>query len=261
ADRVAVVTAAARGSTRAQRHPGFCPRTERPRISLRSIRATNATAASLAYSIVMQPSFVDPRFDRAWGLPVSFPFPPSEGVWRAGADAEEENAPVQRAPGFFPLSRSTVPGPGQALSSWRGCSGVRPGVQLRTTPAGAGPAPPSRRLMKAPLDGRDVYNLGLTSPKVKQMRNDVNIGPRFCRPGNAVRWITRTETDRFGGVSGSFYAAGASLAASASMTWRDSGRQAVPGQREQEKSRAKCAMKGQALSMPGMAFLPGPIGT
>ena len=67
------------------------------------------------------------------------------------------------------------------------------------------------------------------------MRNDVNIGPRFCRPGSAVRWITRTETDRFGGVSGTFYAAGASLAASASMTWRDSGRQAVPGQREQEE--------------------------
>jgi len=82
-----------------------------------------------------------PDLVRARESPSLFPFPQSEGVWRARADAEEGNAPVQRATGFSRFRVPRCPDPSQPGSSWRGSSGVRPGVQLRTTPAGAGTRP------------------------------------------------------------------------------------------------------------------------
>src|SRR5215475_2783938 len=102
-----------------------------------------------------------PVLGRAWESPSLFPFPQKRGgVARQSRRQKKERACPARHR-LFPLSRSTVPGPGPALSSWRGSSGVRPGVQLRTTPAGAGPAPPLRRLARTPLDGRDGRNINL----------------------------------------------------------------------------------------------------
>ena len=72
-----------------------------------------------------------------------FHSPKREGAWRARADARRRNAPVQRATGFSRFRVPRCPDPSRPGSSRRGSSGVRPGVQLRTTPAGAGPAPPS----------------------------------------------------------------------------------------------------------------------
>jgi len=71
-----------------------------------------------------------PRFGRAWGRPVSLSLSPkSEGVWRARADAQEVNAPVQRATGFSRFRVPRCPDQGQPLvaggvypGSARGCS-------------------------------------------------------------------------------------------------------------------------------------------
>ena len=93
------------------------------------VRAPVGRARFATSSIAKQPSFISPSFGRAWGLPVSFPIPPNEGVWRARADAEEENAPVQRATGFSRFRVPRCPDQGRPLvaggvypGSARGCS-------------------------------------------------------------------------------------------------------------------------------------------
>ena len=116
--------------------------------------------------------------------PSLFPSPERGGVARQSRRGRRKRACPARHR-LFPLSRSTVPGPGPALSSRRGLSGVRPGVQLRTTPAGAGPAPPSRRLARRPsMDGtRMTY--GESHPKsIRQWRCEQSFGilqaRQFC---------------------------------------------------------------------------------
>src|SRR5262249_52916456 len=107
--------------------------------------------------IQLQPSFIAPSFGRAWGLPVSSSVPPKRGgVARQSRRQKKERACPARHR-LFPLSRSTVPGPGPPLSSCGGCSGARRGAQLRPPPAGAGPAPPLRRLARTPLSGRNDW--------------------------------------------------------------------------------------------------------
>src|SRR5262249_54008167 len=76
---------------------------------------------------VVEPSFNAPSFGRAWGLPVFFPFPRARGCGAPEQTPRRKRACPARHR-LFPLSRSTVPGPGPALSSRRGSSGVRPGV-------------------------------------------------------------------------------------------------------------------------------------
>src|SRR5215467_11319101 len=77
------------------------------------------------------------------------------------ARKKKKPAPVGAPRDIFPLSRFTVPGPGRPDSSRRGCSGVRPGVQLRTTPAGAA----SRPTLTTPHDSAPRWT-GRVSPIV-----------------------------------------------------------------------------------------------
>src|SRR5262245_11982773 len=83
------------------------------------------------------------------------------------ARKKKKPAPVGAPRDIFPLSRFTVPGPGRPGSSRRGCSGVRPGVQLRTTPAGAA----SRPAITTPHEsapqrtGQTEYNRNIESCK------------------------------------------------------------------------------------------------
>src|SRR5262249_34374154 len=111
-------------------------------------------------SIVKQPRFVGPRFGRAWGLPVSFSIPPNVRGCGAPEQTPEEDTRLSSAPPAFPAfafhGARTRAGPivadGVAPGSARGCS-CEPHPQVPV------PIPPSRRLMKAPLDGRDANNL------------------------------------------------------------------------------------------------------
>src|SRR5262249_60452404 len=121
---------------------------------------TAHTVRSSVYSIVNQPSFTAPSFGRAWGRPVSFPFPQTRG-WarRAGAEEEETRASrraTRHLSAFAFHGARTQAGPvvadGVAPGSARGCS-------CEPHPRVPHPAPPSRRLMKAPLSGRDACNL------------------------------------------------------------------------------------------------------
>src|SRR5262249_50563841 len=81
-----------------------------------------------------------PDWGRAGESPSLFP-PPRRGWARRAGGAEGKKPRRSARPRLFPLSRSTVPGPRPARSSRRGFPGVRPGVQLRTTPAGAASRP------------------------------------------------------------------------------------------------------------------------
>src|SRR5215831_19461142 len=74
--------------------------------------------------------------------PSLFPFPKVRGCG-APEQTPEEDTRLSSAPPAFPAFAFHGARTRAAHSSRRGCSGVRPGVQLRTTPAGAGPAPPS----------------------------------------------------------------------------------------------------------------------
>ena len=122
--------------------------------------------------------YAGPRLGRAWGLPVSFPSPQMRGmarregacpdfagrpefVFRAGPDRRtlthmtRASAPSRRAT----AASFRLHGFGGRTSYSRSrCSEAarcRPGTRLTfATPAGAGPVPPSRRLMKRPsMDG------------------------------------------------------------------------------------------------------------
>src|SRR5262249_49574073 len=98
------------------------------RAPLPTLRSEQILALA-SYSIVIQPSFVSPRFGRAWGLPVSFPFPPKRGGVARQSRRQEENAPVQRATGFSRFRVPRCPDQSQPLvaggvlpGSARGCS-------------------------------------------------------------------------------------------------------------------------------------------
>src|SRR5262249_5125431 len=122
-------------------------------------RAQEHRGTHASYSVIKQPSFRGPSFGRAWGLPVSFPVPPNVRGCGAPEQTRKKDTRLSSAPPAFPAFAFHGARTRAAHSIRRGCSGSRPGVQLRTTPAGAGPVPPSRRLMTAPLDGRDFNNL------------------------------------------------------------------------------------------------------
>src|SRR5262245_33078894 len=118
--------------------------------------------------------YAGPGLDAGAGEPVSFSVPPNEGVWRARADARRRYAPVQRATGFSRFRVSRGPDPSRPGSSRRGCSGVRPRVQLRTTPAGAA----SRPTITTPHESAPQWT-GRVLPKVtfttsQSAHDDVN---------------------------------------------------------------------------------------
>src|SRR5262249_38407017 len=116
--------------------------------------------ARVSYSMVKQRALHRPQVWSGVGFARLFSRSPKTRGCGAPEQTRKKDTRLSSAPPAFPAfafhGARTQAGPVVADGA---APGVRPGVQLRTRPAGAGPAPPLRRLARTPLSGRNLHNL------------------------------------------------------------------------------------------------------
>ena len=163
------------GQTRAVALRGSALRGSRLRVTVVIQRSLQHSHSLLSEDQAHSQRYAGPGFASGAGGPVSFPVPKRGGGRAEQARQEEENRACRRATrhlsAFAFHGARTRAGPvvadGVAPGSARGCS-------CEPHPRVPHPAPPSRRLMRAPLSGRDRPTIiGI----LRVSRNFYRIGP------------------------------------------------------------------------------------
>src|SRR5262249_42004148 len=93
------------------------------------------------------------------GWPRPFPLPKGGGGRAEQAGKKKRTPPSRRPRGFSRFRVPRCPDPGRPVVAGGASRGSARGCSCEPHPQVPHPAPPSRRLMKAPLSGRDACNL------------------------------------------------------------------------------------------------------